>query len=127
MLSRACSALLWLGELRKKKKEKKKDVPVTGFNVGGPDIHPAIFQLNTPKPQDSRGLSPCGQYPLNRAPTCKALDVRPPDSARKDAMSCNPPFRAYNGDKKTCERVRVLSNSVRKQWTVVTIFIVGLK
>lgn len=123
MLSRACSPLLWPGGT-----EKNKDKPVTRYNVGGPESHPAIFQLNTPKPQGRRRLSLHSQYPLNRAPTCKALGVWLPDTVRKVAMSCNSPSGPYNGVGKTnMWKHQRFDNNVGKQWKAVTILIVGLK
>lgn len=59
-------------------------LPVTtGYNEHGAEIHPATFQLNAPKPQGKRSLSPDGQCLLHRAPTSKALMCLTPRQARK--------------------------------------------
>lgn len=96
--------------------------------MGGLEIHPTIFQLNTPKPQGRRGLSLGGQDPFHRAPTCRHGMSNP--RTVQERMLCPatpPPGLTVELGRQMHEKVRDVSDSVRKQWKAVTIFIVELQ
>lgn len=101
---------------------------MTGYNVGGLEIHPTIFQLNTPKPQGRSGLSLGGQDPFHRAPTCRHGMSNPRTVQERILCPATPPpGLTMELGRQMHEKVRDVSDSVRKQWKAVTIFIVELK
>lgn len=96
--------------------------------MGGLEIHPTIFQLNTPKPQGRSGLSLGGQDPFHRAPTCRHGMSNPRTVQERILCPATPPpGLTMELGRQMHEKVRDVSDSVRKQWKAVTIFIVELK